>query len=80
MMFMNLTARKDNGDFYITSSEVERDKHPELNDYQLALHMQMLAGMMLTQGWNVELTQDDIKDPQRYAEDSADADAIYYGA
>lgn len=59
-MFMNLTARKDNGDFYITSSEVEQDKHPELNDYQLALHMQMLAGMMLTQGWTVELTESEV--------------------
>lgn len=59
-MFMNLTARKDNGDFYITSSEVEAEKHPELNEYQLALHMQMTAGMMLTQGWTVELTKEDL--------------------
>lgn len=68
-MFMNLTARKDNGDFYITSSEVEQEKHPELDAAGLALHMQMTAGMMLTQGWNVELTKDD-----------GDITDTYYGA
>ena len=80
-MFMNLTARKPNGDFYITSTEVEQEKYPELDAYGLALHMQMLAGMMLTQGWTVELTREEqLEDPRQYAEDSADADAVYYGA
>lgn len=68
-MFMNLTARKDNGDFYITSSEVEQDKHPELTEAELALHMQMTAGMMLTQGWTVDLTKD-----------TTDINSTYYGA
>ena len=79
-MFINLTARKANGDFYITSSEVVREQYPTLNDGTIRMFMVGLAQEYFAKGWNVELTQDDIKDPQQYAEDSADADAIYYGA
>jgi len=56
-MFVNLTCRKANGDFYITSSEVEMEKHPQLNDTNIRLYMTGLAHEYFAKGWDVELTQ-----------------------
>ena len=56
-MFINLTARKANGDFYITSSEVEMEKHPQLDESGIRLYMMGLAHEYFAEGWNVELTQ-----------------------
>lgn len=56
-MFINLTARKPNGDFYITSSEVEQEKHPQLDDFNMRLYMLGLANEYFARGFNVELTQ-----------------------
>lgn len=58
MMFINLICRKANGDFYITSSDVEREKYPELNDTTIRLYMVGKAQEYFAKGWNVELTQD----------------------
>lgn len=79
-MFINLTARKANGDFYITSSEVIRDTFPVvLTDEQVRELLEERAIALRRVGWTVELVED-IEDPRQYAEDSADADAIHYGA
>lgn len=56
-MFINLTCRKPNGDFYITSSEVEMEKYPVLTDFDISLHMVGLAQQYFAEGWNVELTR-----------------------
>ena len=79
-MFINLTARKANGDFYITSSEVIRDTFPVvLTDEQVRELLEERATALRRVGWTVELVED-IEDPRQYAEDSADLDAIHYGA
>lgn len=79
-MFINLTARKPNGDFYITSSEVIRDTFPVvLTDEQVREILEERAIALREVGWTVELVED-IEDPRQYAEDAADQDAIYYGA
>lgn len=54
MKSINLTCRKCE-DFYITSSEVEMDKNPELNESNIMLWMTMTAGQMLTQGYDIEI-------------------------
>jgi hypothetical protein len=56
MKSINLTCRKGE-DFYITSSEVEMDKNPELNESNIMLWMTMTAGQMLTQGYDIEIKQ-----------------------
>ena len=80
-MFINLTARKPNGDFYITSSEVIRDTFApiELSDLQVRELLEERARVLTANGWTVTVAED-IEDPRQYAEDAADADAIYYGA
>ena len=57
-MFINFTARKTNGDFYVTSSEVEQEKHPQLTESDLRLYMMGLAHEYFAKGWNVQLTQE----------------------
>ena len=57
-MFINLTARKANGDFYVTSSEVEQEKHPQLDKFTMRLYMLGLANEYFAKGFNVELTQE----------------------
>ena len=57
-MFINLTARKANGDFYITSSEVEREKYPQLSEGELRLYMMGVAHRYFADGYNIELTQE----------------------
>lgn len=58
-MFINLTCRKPNGDFYITSSEVELEKFSEaLNEFNVRMWMVSKAIEMFADGWNVELTQE----------------------
>ena len=56
-MFINLTCRKDNGDFYITSSDVVQEKHPTATYDELLAYLVGQAHSMLERGWNVELTQ-----------------------
>ena len=58
-MFINLTCRKANGDFYITSSEVEMEKYPgAVNEFNMRMWMMSLASEYFAKGWNVELTQE----------------------
>jgi hypothetical protein len=57
-MFINFTARKTNGDFYVTSSEVEMEKYPQLTEFDISLYMMGLAQEYFTKGWNVQLTQE----------------------
>lgn len=59
-MFINLTARKANGDFYITSSEVIRDTFApiELTDQQVRELLEERARVLTRQGWTVELVDD----------------------
>ena len=56
-MFINLTARKANGDFYVTSSEVEQEKHPQLNESNVRLYMMGLAHEYFAKGFDITLTQ-----------------------
>lgn len=56
-MFINLTARKDNGDFYITSSDVVQEAYPDLNDAAVERYLIARAREYFMNGWNVELTQ-----------------------
>jgi hypothetical protein len=56
-MFINLTARKANGDFYVTSSEVEQEKYPQLTESDLRLYMMGLAHEYFAKGFDVNLTQ-----------------------
>mgnify|MGYP006282295545 CR=1 FL=1 len=58
-MFINFTARKDNGDFFVTSSEAEMEKYPELTEFDLRLYMLGMANDYFAKGWNIELTQED---------------------
>lgn len=59
-MFINLTCRKANGDFYVTSSEVEMEKYPQLDDAGVRLYMIGLAHEYFAKGFNVELTQGEL--------------------
>lgn len=59
-MFINLTCRKDNGDFYVTSSEVQMERYPELNESNVRLYMVGLAQEYFAKGFNVELTQENL--------------------
>ena len=56
-MFINLTARKANGDFYVTSSEVEMEKYPQLTESDIRLYMVGLAQEYFAKGFDVNLTQ-----------------------
>lgn len=59
-MFVNLTCRKPNGDFYITSSDVERDKLPELHDCtddEMMDHILLVAKYFVKMGFAIEVTQ-----------------------
>ena len=56
-MFINLTARKANGDFYVTSSEVEQEKYPQLDESNIRLYMLGLAHEYFAKGFDVNLTQ-----------------------
>lgn len=58
MMFINLTCRKTNGDLYVTSSEVEQEKPPQLKDDEVRLYMMGLAQEYFARGFNVSLTQE----------------------
>ena len=60
MMFINLTCRKTNGDLYVTSSEVEQEKHPQLDEYTMRLYMMGLAQEYFARGYNVSLTQEQL--------------------
>ena len=57
MMFINLTCRKANGDLYVTSSEVEQEKHPQLNEFNMRLYMLGVAAEYFGRGFDVTLTQ-----------------------
>lgn len=58
-MFINLTARKPNGDFIITSSEVEMEKYRgALNEWNIRAWMFDKARDYFIKGYNVELTQE----------------------
>ena len=78
-MFINLTARKPNGDFYITSSEVVKEAFPQMTKLEVRERLENHARFLRQEGWEVELTED-LEDPMAYAEAAADADAVYYGA
>ena len=56
-MFINLTCRKANGDLYVTSSEVEQEKHPQLNEFNMRLYMLGLASEYFAKGFDVTLSQ-----------------------
>lgn len=56
-MFINLIARKDNGDFYITSSEVVGELYPELPEIAVKRYLVARAQEYFNDGWDVELTQ-----------------------
>lgn len=78
-MFINLTARKPNGDFYITSSEVIAESFPHLTALEIRELIEERARVLAANGWEVDLAED-LEDLMAYAEAAADADAIYYGA
>ena len=61
-MFINLTARNSKGDFYITSSEVEREKFGEqlIADNELLEHMMWLAHCWVLQGFDVTIKQEEL--------------------
>lgn len=59
-MFINLTCRKDNGDFYITSSDVVRDVYPSLTDAAIKRYLLARAKEYLSQGYQVELKQEEV--------------------
>lgn len=59
-MFINLTCRKANGDFYVTSSEVEMERCPQLKDNDMRLYMMGLAHEYFANGYNIELTQEQL--------------------
>lgn len=56
-MFINLRCSKPNGDFYITSSQVIEEQHPDWSPLTVTLHLWELATEHYTQGWDVEVTQ-----------------------
>lgn len=57
-MFINLTCRKPNGDFYITSSEVEMERAPQLKEEDIRLYMMGVAFEYFANGYNIEMTQE----------------------
>ena len=59
-MFINLTARKANGDFYITSSEVIQEGFPNLTDAEVRELLEERARVLTREGWTVELADEEI--------------------
>lgn len=57
MTFYNLTCRKPNGDFYITSSDVVKDSRPNLSHAGVIAALMQIAAIKVAEGFNVELTQ-----------------------
>lgn len=57
-MFINLTARKANGDFYVTSSEVIKDSFPTLANFEVRELLAERARILTADGWTVDLTED----------------------
>jgi len=58
-VFINLTARKANGDFYITSSEVVQEAYPELGDAAVKRYLVERAREYFINGYDVTLTQEE---------------------
>lgn len=56
MNFINLTCRKGE-DFYITSSEVVLDRHPEATEDEILSYLVGQAHSMLERGYSVEIKQ-----------------------
>ena len=56
-MFINFTARKANGDFYITSSDVFKEQNPHLDDAGIRFELMCLVGNYVAQGYDIEITQ-----------------------
>ena len=59
-MFINLTARKPNGDLYITSSEVIQEGFPNLTDAEVRELLEERARVLTREGWTVELADEEI--------------------
>lgn len=57
-MFINLTARKANGDFYITSSEVVLETYPHLSEGAVKRYLMERAREYFINGYDVTLTQE----------------------
>ena len=57
-MFINLTARKTNGDFMITSSEVLRDMHPELSFTEISKMIIIIGDEYKAEGYQLDYTFD----------------------
>lgn len=57
-MFINLTARKANGDFHITSSDVFKDSFPNLTDSEVRAALERRARVLTKLGWTVELKEE----------------------
>ena len=57
-MFVNLTARKANGDFCITSTDVIKDTFPHYSDVDAVLEIMKLSNEFFANGYNITLTQE----------------------
>ena len=57
-MFVNLAARKPNGDFYITSTDVIKDHSPQYSDVDAVMEIMKLANTYFANGYNIELTRE----------------------
>jgi len=59
MLFINMTASKDNGDFAITSTEVLREKHPELSSADIGEMLITIGDEYEMQGYKISYSVED---------------------
>jgi hypothetical protein len=55
-MFINLTARKSNGDFMITSSDVLLEKHPTASMAEISEMLSVIAEEYHAMGYKLEVS------------------------
>lgn len=56
MFFINLMARKDNGDFMITSTEVLQDQHPSATNADIAEMLIRIGDRYEAEGYQLSYT------------------------
>ncbi len=56
MFFINLCARKDNGDFMITSTEVLQEKHPSATDAVITEMLISIGDQYEAEGYQLSYT------------------------
>lgn len=56
-MIIDLSCKKDNGDFYYTSSQVIQDQHPDWPELTVKGYILGLASIYKSEGYDVSITE-----------------------